>query len=212
MKSFIIPTAFILLLTGLNSQTKQPFSFGFGFSSTLPVEETLGPDLSLFATPYLNIKFSRHEFLFGLDCYIIGQLHDKANYPLIIGGQGEYRYHFIKKDKKYNVFLNTTIQYVQYQNTCLFAQPYDYHPTTYCYDYQGEILKHKSLINTYGFGFEYNFFRRFSAYSVVGIGFNYSQLNELDGKPFHDGNRINIIGTFRIGLSFSVYKSSKTNT
>jgi hypothetical protein len=212
VKRFIIQTVFILLLVDLNAQPKRFFSFGFGFSSTLPVQETVGPGLSFFATPYLNLKYAGHEFLFGPDCYVIGPLHDKDNYPLIVGGQGEYRYHFLKQDKKYNFFLNTTVHYIQYQNTCLFAQPYDYHPTSYCYDYQGEILKHKSLINTYGFGFECNFLKRFYAYSIVGLGFNYSQLNELDGRPFGDGNRINLIGTFRLGLSFSIYKSSKADT
>ncbi|MDP3558068.1 MAG: hypothetical protein Q8T03_11905 [Bacteroidota bacterium] len=211
MKRFIIITIFTILLFDINAQTKE-FSIGLGFSSTLPFQQTIGHGLGYSITPFLNAKYSRHEILLGPDLYFIGSSFNKESYPLIIGGQGEYRYHFLKKNKKHNFFLNTTIQYVQYQNTCLFAKPYNYVDLSVCFDYGGELLKQKSLINTYGLGVQCNFLKRFYAYSIIGLGFNYSQLNELDGRQFGDGNRINFIGTFRLGLSFSLFKSSKADT
>lgn len=211
MKRFIILTIFTLQLFDIKAQTKE-FSIGLGCSLTLPFQQTIGQSLGYSTTPFLNVKYSRHEILLGPDLYFMGPSFDKEIYPLIIGGQGEYRYHFLKKNKKHNFFFNTTVQYVQYQNTCLFAKPYNYVDLSVCFDYRGELLKQKSLINNYGLGVECNFLKRFYAYSIIGLGFNYSQLNELDGRPFGDGNKINFIGTFRLGLSFSLFKSSKADT
>lgn len=212
MKRFIIITLFFaLLLLEIKGQTKE-FSIGLGCSLTLPFQQTIGIGPGFAITPFLNVKYLRHELLLGPDLYVIGPRYNKEIYPLIIGGQGEYRYHFLRRNKKYNFFVNTTIQYVQYQNTCLFAKPYNYIDRSVCYDYSGALLKHRSFINTFGFGIEYNFLKRFYVYSVLGLGYNYSALNELDGSKYQSGNKINLIGTFRFGLSISIFKSSRADT
>ncbi|MDO9001592.1 MAG: hypothetical protein Q7W45_17625 [Bacteroidota bacterium] len=161
---------------------------------------------SISSTPYLNAKFKRHEILAGIDFYFLGPKYDKTQYPLVIGGQGEYRYHFLKSDKRHNLFVNTTFQYVQFQNGCgLFARPYDYSNKYICND--AFELKNKSLINTYGVGVEYNFYNRFFTYAICGFGYNYSKVKDLYNHPLD--NRINWTAIVRLGLSFSIYKATK---
>lgn len=206
MKHLIILIIFTLLLFNLKGQTKR-LSIGIGFNPTVQFQKTVGMGLGPSLTPFLNIKYLKQEIILGPDFYFFGPLYNKEIYPIIIGGQVDYRYHFLKQGKKYNFFLNSTLQYVQYQNTCLFAKPYNYIDPYVCYDYWGDLLKHRSFINTYGFGIEYNFLKRLYIYAIIGLGYNYSILNELDGSPYSKGNNINLIGTFRFGLSCSLITS-----
>ncbi|PBQ31905.1 hypothetical protein CNR22_09025 [Sphingobacteriaceae bacterium] len=206
MKSISILTAFIWFIhSDVNAQTKKPTSIGFGISSTVPFQTAYGDFPSICATPYLNIKFKRQEILIGTDFYFMGPRYDKEQYPLVIGGQGEYRYHFLKPDKRHNFFINTSFQYIQFQNGCgLYARPYAYSNKYVCND--AVELKNKSLINTYGVGIESNFMKRFYIYLTCGFGYNYLVVKGVYDNTYNYGNRITWTSTLRAGLSFAIYK------
>jgi hypothetical protein len=201
----IITTLTSLIFSDLSGQTKK-IEFGFGSSLTVPFDNAYFP--SIYSTPYINIKLQRHEILAGADFYFLGLTWDKEQYPLVIGGQTEYRYHFLKPDKKYNFFVNTNVQYVQFQFGCgAYARPYDFENKYICND--AVELKSKSIMNTYGIGVETNFLKRFYIYSVGGLGYSYSIVKGLYENSYRGGNLHSIRATLRVGLSFSIYKSTK---
>lgn len=161
-------------------------------------------------TPCLNFKINRHEILLGADLYFEGPLYNKVWYPLIIGGQGEYRFHFLNPNKNYNLFLHSTIQYVQFQNGYgLYATPYN---NSYKFtSYDAVLLKVKSLINTYGAGVELTLLKRIHLYSAIGLGINYIDTKVIEGDyymNFQKDKRFNFIGNVRLGISFSIYKNN----
>lgn len=217
MKAVIIQTFFILLLiVDLNAQTKNPIAFGFGFNSTLSYQPQtnlhyIGQGVpSMPVTPCLNVKINKHELLIGADLYFEGPLNNKEWYPLIIGGQGEYRFHFLKPNKSYNLFLHSTIQYVQFQNGYgISATPYNN-----SYKFRADdavLLKVKSLINTYGVGVELTLLKRLHLYSAIGCGINYIDTKVIEGDyyfNFQKDKRVNFIGNIRLGISLSIYKQN----
>jgi hypothetical protein len=217
VKTFILQTIFLLLfLVDLNAQTKKQIAFGCGFNSTLSYQPQtnihyIGQGVpSMPVTPCLNFKINRHEILLGADLYFEGPLYNKVWYPLIIGGQGEYRFHFLNPNKNYNLFLHSTIQYVQFQNGYgLYATPYN---NSYKFtSYDAVLLKVKSLINTYGAGVELTLLKRIHLYSAIGLGINYIDTKVIEGDyymNFQKDKRFNFIGNVRLGISFSIYKNN----
>jgi hypothetical protein len=207
MKTFIIATILVLSIpVDLYSQETKLTSIGFGASSAIPFQMAYSDFPSISSSPLLNIKFRRHEILTGVDFYFLGPKYNKELYPLVIGGQGEYRYHFLRPDKRHNFFVNTNLQYVQFQNGCgIYAKPYNFGDKYICND--GNEYKNKTLINTYGVGIEYHFQKRLFIYSSCGFGYYYSIVKDLYDHPL--GNRANWTVILRAGLSFSLFQKTK---
>ncbi len=213
MKNLILLIAFILLLLAdLNAQTNKSIGFGVnsGFyyqpQTNIPYRGQGIPSIPI--TPSLNIKINKHEFILGADLYIEGPLYNKNWYPLIVGGQSEYRFHFLKPNRRVNFFLHSTIQYVQFQNGYgSSATPYNNSYKFIAYD--AVLLKVKSLINTYGGGIELAILNRIHFHSEFGLGINYLETKVIAGDynyKFQREKRFNFISNIRVGISFSIFK------
>jgi hypothetical protein len=160
---------FVVLFFQAESKAQTDFSCGVGANSSLYFLETIDSDVlpSIPVSPYITIKIKRHETLFGLDLYPL------IKGTSIIGGQLGYRYHFLKKDKPLNLFIDCNFQFVKLMDGCGGPVNYDSPTKDICFD--GAIYKRKSIVNTYGLGLQVNLKNRFVFYSIVGAGYNVMQ-------------------------------------
>lgn len=204
MKAYYFSFALFWLTFSTFAQEQNFFSYGLGGSFSYDVSYPYywidTPILPV--SPHINLKLKRHELLVGPDIYLgskIWEKTDQTRYPLVIGGQIGYRYHFSGSRKKSNFFLNFTLQYVQFVNQCLScALPYTTDPTI-CNNWP---LRSRTFKNTNGLGYEYRILKTFCIYSIVGPGINYSIINYYDGPPYEGGNKTNFVLTLRLGFLF----------
>ncbi len=195
---------FFLILFFAESKAQTNFSCGVGINSSLYFLETVDSDVlpSLPVSPYITLKIKKHEILFGPDLYPL------IKNTSIIGGQLGYRYHFLKKDKPLNLFIDCNFQFVKLMDGCGGPVNYDSPTKDVCFD--GAIYKRKSFVNTYGLGLQLNLKNRLVFYSIVGAGYNVLQqqvYRNWTGYELKEGNFFAPTFFARVGIAVFVFNN-----
>ncbi len=198
---------YCLLVTNTFSQSNK--SVDFGISIPLSTGRIQGLALS----PNINYCSGKHQFQIGLDFYYYG----RKGIPKILGSQLAYKYLLRNETKKFNVFVDFNLQYVQYANGTVEPVPYYYLPTEE-HKIEFNLIQTKSFINTLGLGLSTTLFNRATFIFVISGGYNYYQSKYSPTNTDNYGiylfdvgeKAIPIIYT-RIGLNYKIWKNYSKN-
>ena len=191
-----------LSVTGYSQKNK---SIDIGISAPLSIDSRI-PGIAL--TPNINYCFSRHQIQIGLDIYGNNR---KPNHK-IVGPHMAYKYLLRDETKRFNLFFDFNLQYVQFGSGLTLAVPYNYLPTD---DKKGyNLIQTKSLINTLGIGISVIFLKRASFVFVLGGGYNYykSKYSPTYDDPYFSfssmvSENAKPIVYSRLGLNFKIWKN-----
>lgn len=203
----IFKTFTILIFTFLSmtcfSQKNQ--SIDIGINTSLSIDSRI-PGIAL--TPNINYCISRHQIQIGLDIYGNNR---KPNHK-IVGPHMAYKYLLRDETKRFNVFFDFNLQYVQFGSGLVESVPYNYLPTDDKKDYN--LIQTKSLINTLGIGMRVIFLKRVSFIFVLGGGYNYYKSKYSPTNDTYYGiymfpvnEKAKPIVYSRLGLNFKIWKN-----
>lgn len=207
-----------LISRGQDYDTK---SFGIGFNTSVPLLSARVPG-SIPITPNLYFSVQRHEIMFGIAVYRSYWAYDN-NYWMkeyfqnkIYGFQLNYKYYLFKSNRKFNLFAECDLKYVQYGIGTYDEVPYNYLPIDYSPGFHN-LIRNKSFLNTFGIGIKYTFLKCVGLQFALSGGYNYYQSNYSPTNYSHigiqyvnyyydAGNKILPIVCVELGLSFKLWK------
>jgi hypothetical protein len=208
---------FLLYRNTLFAQANKTIVIGFGVNSTANYQPILKEDYVpeaiplIMISPGLHFKVNSSELFIATDFFPWAHFYDPKYKLEMCGGQVEYKYHFNRKNKKYDFFISSYVQYCQIRTGGSEPLPFNDKSSLGISEVGYPAYKIKSLTNMYGIGFQYTFLKRIHAYASMYIGYN---LNELKGVDYDWSdifleNRINFISSFRLGLLIDIFKKTK---
>lgn len=180
---------------------------GFGINSTYYFQpETEDPYIGqgipqVIITPCLNVRKRAHEFFLGPDFFICDHFPVSSLSVEFSGGQAGYNYHFTRSHKRYNLFLSAELQYSQFKSGGITLSGYNKNDISI--GSHTTIFKNRSLISTYGCGFQIKCSKTFYLYTLINAGINYCEKElvlDQSYREYKDINRINFISGGRFGF------------
>ena len=201
----------------LRGQEYNVKSFGVGLDGSASLlgysNSSIQPRLPGFAsTPNLFFSVRRHVVTFGLDIYTGATVSDKYFVNKIYGFQMGYKYFLMKNNKAFNLFAECNFRYVEYGLGAVLPVKYNYLPTDYLHQ-NYNLVRTKSIFNTYGIGMTYTLFNRLILQLCVTGGYNFYKSNYAPTNTRHenlanysvDSRTVSVIFA-DIGISYKLWR------
>jgi hypothetical protein len=162
-----IVISIIILSNHLFAQTEKYETFGIGLQTS--GTSSMTPNIAFGIS--LNYQCNKHQFYGAFDIYSPSFYSKSTNIP---GYQLGYSYMLREPHKKFNVFLNCNLLYVQFAQGALWAIKYNYLPIDKDYS-DINLWRIKSFANTFGVGINFKLLKVVKPFLVISGGYNYFQ-------------------------------------